>query len=245
MAKAPFTGIRFSNYYIPLKLYKEWRPSVRYSLGRRYATLRLPILFPRNKINEEIARFEIWIKSQFDKSPKIAERFTLKQYHTGQILKVRGEHYLLEIKRQNRKTSISKLRGNTIEIVLSTELNEYQSSKNTARLIAKTLSKKYKSDIEKRVYYLNEKYFNQEINSVRLKYNLSNWGSCSSNRNINLSSRLLLAPGEVLDYVIIHELAHLVELSHSRVFWNLVKAVMPDYKEKEAWLKQNGQSLIF
>ena len=76
-------------------------------------------------------------------------------------------------------------------------------------------------------------------------FNSSNWGSCSSNKIINLSTRLLFAPPEVIDYVIIHELAHLVEANHSKRFWDLVASKMPNYKEQEQWLKTHGRHLDF
>jgi predicted metal-dependent hydrolase len=78
-----------------------------------------------------------------------------------------------------------------------------------------------------------------------LKNNQSNWGSCSSKRNINLSSRLLFAPEKVLDYVIVHELSHLKEMNHSKKFWDIVASVMPDYKKMETWLSKNGDKLKF
>jgi predicted metal-dependent hydrolase len=80
---------------------------------------------------------------------------------------------------------------------------------------------------------------------VRLKYLHSRWGSCSSSSNINLSTRLLFAPEGVIDYVIIHELAHLQELNHSPRFWRLVAEAMPDYQLKEKWLKDNGHLCDF
>lgn len=100
-------------------------------------------------------------------------------------------------------------------------------------------------EIRKRVFELNDLYFQQPIQDVRLKYNSTNWGSCSAGRNINLSTRLLFAPDDVRDYVIIHELAHLVELNHSDRFWKLVSEVMPDYEEKEKWLRKNGHLCEF
>ncbi|HRI62460.1 MAG TPA: M48 family metallopeptidase, partial [Saprospiraceae bacterium] len=83
------------------------------------------------------------------------------------------------------------------------------------------------------------------IKSVNLKYNHSNWGSCSAHNNVNLSTRLLFAPQDVQDYVILHELAHLVELNHSDRFWSLVQGYMPDYREKEKWLKLNRSKCDF
>jgi predicted metal-dependent hydrolase len=97
----------------------------------------------------------------------------------------------------------------------------------------------YYPEIHRRVLDWNDRTFRQHVKSVNLKYNHTNWGSCSSHSNVNLSTRLLFAPVEVQDYVILHELAHLVELNHSDRFWSLVAMHMPDYEEKEKWLKVN------
>ena len=94
-------------------------------------------------------------------------------------------------------------------------------------------------EITRRVIELNRKHFQKPVKGVRLKYNHSNWGSCSRSGNINLSTRLLFAPPDVIDYVIVHELAHLVELNHSPRFWNIVEKAVPDYRDKEKWLKEN------
>jgi len=92
---------------------------------------------------------------------------------------------------------------------------------------------------------LNKKYFNKKINKIFFKNHKSKWGSCSSNNNINISTRLLFAPEPVMDYVCIHELAHLVEKNHSGKFWNLVEKAMPDYKDKIKWLRDNGDNCNF
>jgi predicted metal-dependent hydrolase len=69
------------------------------------------------------------------------------------------------------------------------------------------------------------------------------WGSCNSRKNINFSWRLMMAAPKVIDYVIIHELAHLKEMNHSAAFWKIVQQFMPDYKECRKWLKDNHQYL--
>jgi predicted metal-dependent hydrolase len=69
------------------------------------------------------------------------------------------------------------------------------------------------------------------------------WGSCSAKGNLNLSWRLVLAPLPIIDYVIVHELCHLIELNHSPAFWKQVQRVLPDYTERRNWLKDNGHRL--
>ncbi len=66
------------------------------------------------------------------------------------------------------------------------------------------------------------------------------WGSCSAKGNLNFHWKLVLMPPEVLDYVIVHELAHRREMNHSPRFWAEVEHVLPDYRERRRWLKENG-----
>lgn len=71
----------------------------------------------------------------------------------------------------------------------------------------------------------------------------SRLGSCSSKGSLNFSWRLVMAPLEVVDYVVVHELAHLDEKNHSRSFWDKVRVIIPDYKKRAAWLKENREVL--
>lgn len=70
------------------------------------------------------------------------------------------------------------------------------------------------------------------------------WGSCSSKGNLNFNWRLILAPEAVLDYVVVHELAHRLEMNHSPAFWKIVEQVLPDYQERRRWLKEHGEELM-
>jgi predicted metal-dependent hydrolase len=78
---------------------------------------------------------------------------------------------------------------------------------------------------------------------IALRDTRSRWGSCTSAGNIMLSWRLIGAPPRVFEYVVAHELAHLLELNHSPRFWAHVGDLMPDWKQARAWLKANGASL--
>jgi predicted metal-dependent hydrolase len=79
--------------------------------------------------------------------------------------------------------------------------------------------------------------------SIMLRDTRSRWGSCTATGDIMLSWRLIGAPPKVFEYVVAHELAHLVELNHSPRFWGHVNALMPDWKAPRAWLKSNGALL--
>ncbi len=79
---------------------------------------------------------------------------------------------------------------------------------------------------------------------IAVRKQVSRWGSCSSKGNLNFNCLLMLCPPEVLDYIVVHELCHRKQLNHSPRFWAEVRRVMPDYEEREKWLKENGNKII-
>jgi len=82
-----------------------------------------------------------------------------------------------------------------------------------------------------------------DFNRIVLKKVSSIWGSCSSKNNLNFNRKLIMAPKEVVDYVVIHEVCHLVHRHHRRTFWLLVKSLDPEYHLHKLWLSNNHQLL--
>jgi len=79
---------------------------------------------------------------------------------------------------------------------------------------------------------------------ITIRNQKTRWGSCSSKGNLNFNCLLMLTPDEVIDYVVIHELCHLIEMNHSREFWAQVENVLPDYKKQKQWLKDHGAEIM-
>ena len=88
------------------------------------------------------------------------------------------------------------------------------------------------------------KALNVTIERITIRDTSSRWGSCSVDGKLNFSWRLVFAPREVLDYVIAHEVAHLIEMNHSAAFWSIVESIDSDYKTNRKWLRQNGETLF-
>lgn len=78
---------------------------------------------------------------------------------------------------------------------------------------------------------------------ISIREQKTRWGSCSSKGNLNFNWRLIFAPEEVLDYIVVHELAHRREMNHSPAFYRIVESVLPDYKKEQKWLREHGESL--
>lgn len=94
-----------------------------------------------------------------------------------------------------------------------------------------------KSYLPGRLRELAEQY-GFEFNQVRIKHNVSNWGSCSSKKNINLNLNLMRLPSELRDYVMLHELCHLRQMNHGPEFKALLASVCPDWQQLRAELKE-------
>ena len=78
---------------------------------------------------------------------------------------------------------------------------------------------------------------------ISIREQKTRWGSCSSKGDLNFNWRLIFAPGDVLDYIVVHELAHRREMNHSSAFYAIVGSILPDYKKQQKWLRDNGHSL--
>lgn len=113
----------------------------------------------------------------------------------------------------------------------------------------KELPKLARADIQERVERLLPRVCaasgrNLSFNKITIRRQKTRWGSCSAKQNLSFNCLLLLCPEEVRDYIVVHELCHLVELNHSKRFWKLVESVMPDYEIHRKWLKERGGSIF-
>ena len=93
--------------------------------------------------------------------------------------------------------------------------------------------------ITERAAYFAEK-MGVDYGRIAIKAAKTRWGSCSARGNLNFHWKLILMPPAILDYVVVHELAHRIEMNHSPRFWAQVERILPDYRERRRWLKENG-----
>jgi predicted metal-dependent hydrolase len=85
------------------------------------------------------------------------------------------------------------------------------------------------------------KQMDTDYGRITVREQKTRWGSCSSKGNLNFNWKLMMMPEPIIDYVVIHELAHRKHMDHSKNFWLEVEKVLPDYRIKRDWLRKNGR----
>ena len=111
-----------------------------------------------------------------------------------------------------------------------------------ARRVADFLKREARKDLEAAVAR-HSRRLGVAPRRIALRDTASRWGSCSSTGSLNFSWRLILAPPEILDYLAAHEVAHIVHMNHSPMFWKVTRRLFPDTERAEAWLRVNGADL--
>lgn len=223
----------------------EQRDNARVSIGKTGVHLRVPLGIPREEQFKEIRRLKRWAVEKIKEKPPEFKQKGSRPYKDGDKLKIGNEEYTVHLEFREKQSSSVRIVGSDLFFVISNTLSEEKQRKHISVLTSRVIGSRKLLYITQRIQELNTKHFNVPIKKVFLKYNQSNWGSCSHQGNINISTRVLFAPEDVIDSVCIHELAHRKEQNHSDAFWQLVEKAMPDYKEKDRWLKENSDKCWF
>ncbi|MGB1248229.1 MAG: M48 family metallopeptidase [Chitinophagales bacterium] len=224
---------------VAVNIYHESRNNNRVSLGKKAVNIRLSNFLSANEKQTQINKFLEWAKTQWKNKQTLGRKFV-----NGEILHLFDSKIKLYISTQAQEKIIAKQKGDGFYIFLPKSLKEHEQSEAIKLMLVKLLRQKYQTKIEAKLHKFNSIHQFGKLNRVVLKNNSSNWGSCSSKGNINISVRLFFAPEEVVDYVLIHELAHLKEQNHSAAYWAIVNKACPNYKKQEHWLKVNGQKCV-
>lgn len=205
--------------------------------------IRIPYFLSKAEELRVLDKFQLWANNQVLKNPHLLFPPEERIFASGNIIKVRNQNFVLDFIPQERKSISWKFHQEKLELWYPHQFNfTLEDQKKT---LAKAFSHHFLEEVKERVLRVNQKTLQVHVKEIKLKYTHSRWGSCSNKGNINLSSRLLLAPDEVLDYVILHELAHRKEMNHSDRFWDLIQKCDANYKDKEKWLKKNGRICDF
>lgn len=195
--------------------------------------VRAPLHLSENVILEWVASKSGWIEKHRQQVLQVqAEKANspARPFQNGDLVYILGKTYPLRVIQTRSET----LRLEKTRLVISSDLLPHAHA-----VLQQFLTNLLNLTLPLRLERLTERIGKKPV-KVRISKARTRWGSCSSNGNIALNWRLVMAPPEILDYIIVHELAHLTHPNHSRAFWAEVARILPDYKARKQWLRQYG-----
>jgi len=194
-----------------------------------------------NVINAFVKEKARWIKERLQLLEKLAGCRVPREFVSGEKLFFMGERYTLLVKETTGCKGVL-IHDREIHVAINNVEN------GPGGMVKNILIEWYKGRARQLINARVDLFaaaLVQKPAAIKIKKQKSRWGSCSARGNLNFNWKLVMAPIEVIDYVVVHELCHLVRLDHSAEFWHLVESLMPDYQKKRQWLREFGPALNF
>ena len=195
--------------------------------------VKAPFDLKQNEIDAFILKKEKWIKNKILLQKKI-KQLPKKKFINGEIFKFLGKDLILKINISGAKKTYIKNDYICLDLKDNTK-NNRDKIKKELELFYRSFSEK----ILKEKTLIESKKMNLKVEKIKVRSYKNRWGSCSSNGDISYNWKLIMAPEKIINYVIIHELCHLIHFNHSRDYWKEVSKKLPNYRESKEWLKSN------
>ena len=167
--------------------------------------------------------------------------FVPRRYVDGAILPYLGRDLHLGLIKVPGKTISANCHDSHLVVAMPRHLHGDEGAVKSA--VIAFYRRQAKDYVPMRTSQLASRY-GFEYNSIRIKNQKTRWGSCSAKGNLNFNLRLMMAPVDAIDSVILHELCHLKVLNHSPSYWNLLEQFCPDHRNWQQWFKDNRRNLV-
>lgn len=188
-------------------------------------------IHPRELLKENAT----WVIEKKRKYDTYREKIPERNYEEGAVFPYLGEECEVVVERR----SSSDVEGGELRLA-----EHHVNDTSVKRALETLYRRKARETFEERAADYAEK-MGVTYKQIHVRNQKTKWGSCSTSGTLGLNWRLMMAPQEIVDYVVIHELAHLREANHDDPFWSLVAEHDPEYQEHSRWLEENSTRLIF
>jgi predicted metal-dependent hydrolase len=230
------TAARLSNFTYTVKRTNRVKTATIQIISGK-VVVSVPLRLSDSKVDELIAIRSEWIEKKVsDQSSNLPRAAT--EFVSGQGLMYLGRNYRLKVYRSG--VGSTGLRNGRIEVWDPDRTNLSQDT--IKGMVEIWYQSRAEEKFKERVRHY-EKVVGSYATSIVVRDMRTKWGTCTASGRVTLNWRLIFAPIRIIDYVIVHELCHLLYHDHSRKFWSAVMRVMPDYEKRKLWLKTNGHLL--
>ncbi|MCE7735591.1 MAG: M48 family metallopeptidase [Candidatus Heimdallarchaeota archaeon] len=206
--------------------------------------VRAPTKVNLKKIEEFLQKKEDWISKKMFYRDDVNSKSESRDFLTNETIDVLGRPLIINYVPHNSKRLKLEFVSDKLHFYLP---QEYNRELNRNKLKMKIIS--WYKEFAVKIIQSRLPIFTFQLDlypkDVKIRFYKSRWGACRDDGIIIFNWRIIQAPIEIIDYVIVHELCHLKFMNHSKQYWNLVESVYPNYKESRKWLKENVLQLKF
>ena len=210
--------------------------------------LLVPHTLSESEIEDFLVRRADWILKH---KPNPAHEGSMQDWANGGTTALRGKSVEFVVREREPAdmgsdlppTVLKSLEEDVIEVIIPPGIDQNRKSRYVRQLLIGWYQQEAWDHLNKRVTEFG-KVMGVAPNQLKLSNAKKRWGSCSGKRSINLNWRLIMLDDSLIDYVVVHELAHLVELNHSAAFWRTVEGVLPDHRELRRRLREQSPSAL-
>lgn len=176
-----------------------------------------------------------WIVQKQFEIKEIQSQRLDREFVNGEAFMYLGRNYALKIEEDLcLKNPVTKLYQG--KFIISTPIADQEKLRRSIELWYR--EKALEKVVERVDYY--QRYFQVEPSAIKVKEQKKRWASCTAKRELLFNWRCVMAPSWVLDYIVVHEMSHMLVMDHSKAFWSIVEGIMPDYEKRREWLKNYG-----
>ena len=201
--------------------------------------VRIPRETPEKMILELLEKKWDWIILKTTEQKERTAGHKEKVYVPGEVFLYLGNTYPIEISQDvNIKKDYVEFEIDKLHIYVKEQEDE-----RIKQALNRFYHQQCKTLVEKRIQ-VYQKNFKVKPRSIRITDNKGTWGTCDSKQQLTFNWKLAMAPMESIDYVVVHEMSHLIHLNHDRSFWRLVGKILPDYENRKNWLSQSSWKMI-
>ena len=194
----------------------------------------VPKNLPQKEIDDLLKQKSNWIRQKLIIQQSVPLS-TPKEFVSGESFSYLGRNYRLKVLKGDLQPV--KLKQGYLQVTVPME------QKSDQALIRKLLQDWYLDRASDKLEQKSIKYSEQmgvQPTKIKVKEYKSRWGSCNSRGEISYNWKIIMTPHRIVDYVVIHELCHLIHHNHSPEYWHQVRSIVPDYQDKRDWLKTNA-----
>ncbi|AJA48589.1 putative metal-dependent hydrolase [Clostridium pasteurianum DSM 525 = ATCC 6013] len=202
--------------------------------------VRSPVGISEEVIIEQMRVKATWIVKKLYQLKHRRIKSLIRKFVNEEIFMYLGKEYFLYI---DRNPNVLKPEVSLVDDKIIVTIDN-KNEENIRKIMELWYREKAKQEIIKRINFY-QKFFDKVPLEVKIKEQKRRWGSCTYRDSLLFNWRCVMAREDVLDYIVVHEMCHMVQKNHSKQYWDLVHSILPDYKKRHQWLKDNTLKMDF